>query len=174
MTLLAVKGLGIGFGGIRAVDNVTFSTEPGKIFSIIGPNGAGKTTLFNLISGVYRTESGSVTLLGEEVTRLSPEALAARGMARTFQNLQVFFRMSALDNVMVGAHVHEKPGGFSHLLGLPSTARENRQTRDEAMVLLARLRLARLALNCTALCAGGAATGDGRSGGVARLRKEPR
>ena len=145
MTLLAVKGLGIGFGGIRAVDNVTFSTEPGKIFSIIGPNGAGKTTLFNLISGVYRTESGSVTLLGEEVTRLSPEALAARGMARTFQNLQVFFRMSALDNVMVGAHVHEKPGGFSHLLGLPSTARENRQTRDEAMVLLARLRLADVA-----------------------------
>lgn len=145
MSLLAVKGLGIGFGGIRAVDDVTFSTEPGKIFSIIGPNGAGKTTLFNLISGVYRTESGSVTLLGEEVTRLSPEALAARGMARTFQNLQVFFRMSALDNVMVGAHVHEKPRGFSHLLGLPATARENRRTRDEAMALLTRLRLADVA-----------------------------
>lgn len=145
MSLLDVKGLGIGFGGIRAVDDVTFSTEPGKIFSIIGPNGAGKTTLFNLISGVYRTESGSVRLLGEEVTRLSPEALAARGMARTFQNLQVFFRMSALDNVMVGAHVHEKPRGFSHLLGLPATARENRRTRDEAMALLTRLRLADVA-----------------------------
>ncbi|KAF0229389.1 MAG: branched-chain amino acid transport system ATP-binding [Beijerinckiaceae bacterium] len=142
ISLLSVSNIGISFGGIHAVDGVTFETSAGQIFSIIGPNGAGKTTLFNLISGVYRAESGIVMLGGEDVSTLPPEALAARGLARTFQNLQIFFRMSALENVMVGAHVHEKRRALSHLFGLPSTARENRGTRDAAMALLERLHLA--------------------------------
>ncbi len=145
MSLITVTDIGISFGGIRAVDHVSFSAEAGKIFSIIGPNGAGKTTLFNLISGVYRTETGSVTLCGEDVTGFTPEALAVRGLARTFQNLQVFFRMSALENVMVGRHVHEKKRALAHLFGLPATARENRETREIAFALLERLRLAEVA-----------------------------
>lgn len=145
MSLLRVTNLGIAFGGIRAVDGVSFETDAGRIFSIIGPNGAGKTTLFNLISGVYRTETGTVSLGDEDVTGATPESLAARGLARTFQNLQVFFRMSALENVMVGAHIHEKRRALAHLFGLPSTASENRRTRDEAMLLLERLHLADIA-----------------------------
>lgn len=145
MSLLSVSNLGISFGGIRAVDGVSLATMPGQIFSIIGPNGAGKTTLFNLISGIYRAQGGTVMLAGEDVTGLPPEKLAARGLARTFQNLQIFFRMSVLENVMVGAHVHEQKRALSHLFGLPATARENRRSRDEAMALLERLHLANAA-----------------------------
>ncbi|MDT9702596.1 ATP-binding cassette domain-containing protein, partial [Streptomyces sp. P17] len=86
--------LGISFGGLRAVNDVSFSLKPGEIVSVIGPNGAGKTTLFNMISGVYLPDSGRVTLNGEDVTGTSPDLLAARGMSRTFQNLQIFQSMT--------------------------------------------------------------------------------
>ena len=140
--LLQVTGLSIAFGGIKAVDGVSLSLYPGMIYSIIGPNGAGKTTLFNLISGIYRPSSGTVMLDGADVTALPPEVLAARGLSRSFQNLQIFFRMSAIENVMVGRHRHEKRGIFAHLFALPSVARQNKESRAIAMTLLERVGLA--------------------------------
>ena len=96
MSLLSVAGLGIGFGGIRAVDDVSFEVAEGQIVSIIGPNGAGKTTLFNIISGLYVPDAGKVTLADGDVTGMRPDRLAARGLSRTFQNLQIFSQMTVL------------------------------------------------------------------------------
>jgi len=141
MNLLDVDGIGISFGGIRAVDDVSFRVSPGQIFSIIGPNGAGKTTLFNLISGIYRTDSGSIRIGGDLVTGLSPSALARRGLSRTFQNLQIFNRMTVVENVMAGRHLREKRGLMSHLLQLPSAGAQERVTREAAMSYLARVHL---------------------------------
>ena len=143
--LLEVSEIGIAFGGVRAVDNVSFSARAGEVFSIIGPNGAGKTTLFNLVSGIYRPKSGSVRLAGEPVTALEPNRLAERGLSRTFQNLQVFFRMTARENVMVGRHLREQRGLLAHLFALPSTGRQNRESAAVADALLERVGLAALA-----------------------------
>jgi branched-chain amino acid transport system ATP-binding protein len=145
MSVLSAAGLGISFGGLRAVDNVSFDVAPGEIFSIIGPNGAGKTTLFNLISGVYRASGGQVKLAGADVTGLPPEQLARRGLSRTFQNLQIFFRMTAVENVMLGRHIHESRSVWKHLLAGPGTAKAERETRETAMALLARVGLAAIA-----------------------------
>ena len=146
MTILDVDDLGISFGGLRAVDGVSFSVAPGEVFSIIGPNGAGKTTLFNLVTGIYRVgRRGRVRLAGEEVTGLATHLLVRRGMARTFQNLQIFFRMSAIENVMVGRHLSERTSLFADLVGLPSVARQNRRTRERAMELLEQIGLAQYA-----------------------------
>ena len=133
MSVLAVEDLGIAFGGVKAVDGVAFAVSGGEVLSIIGPNGAGKTTLFNLVSGVYRASRGRVALLGDDVTGATPEALAARGLSRTFQNLQIFARMSAVENVMVGRHLREHTGILADLLGLPSVTRQNRATRAAAI-----------------------------------------
>lgn len=143
--LLRIENLSISFGGIRAVDGVSLSLERGMILSIIGPNGAGKTTLFNLISGLYTASSGAVYLGSENVTGLAPEALAKRGMSRSFQNLQIFFRMSALENVMVGRHLHEKHGLAAHLLALPSVSAQNRESQKVALECLDRVGLADIA-----------------------------
>jgi branched-chain amino acid transport system ATP-binding protein len=142
MTLLATEHLSIAFGGVRALDDVSLEVAAGVVFSIIGPNGAGKTTLFNLISGLYAPNAGSVRLAGEDVTGLVPEALARHGLSRTFQNLQIFFRMTALDNVMVGRHRHETTGICADLFHLPAVARQNRATRAAAMDALERVGLA--------------------------------
>jgi len=133
VSVLAVEDLGIAFGGVKAVDGVAFAVSGGEVLSIIGPNGAGKTTLFNLVSGVYRASRGRVALLGDDVTGATPEALAARGLSRTFQNLQIFARMSAVENVMVGRHLREHTGILADLFGLPSVTRQNRATRAAAM-----------------------------------------
>ena len=105
--LLSVEGLGISFGGLRAVHDVSFAVKPGEILSVIGPNGAGKTTLFNMISGVYRPGAGRVMLNGEDVTAMRPDLLARRGMSRTFQNLQIFQNMTVLENAIAGFHLTE-------------------------------------------------------------------
>ncbi|MAB01084.1 MAG: high-affinity branched-chain amino acid ABC transporter ATP-binding protein LivG [Stappia sp.] len=138
---LTVEDIGISFGGVKAVDGVSFTARTGEVLSIIGPNGAGKTTLFNLVSGVYQPKAGKVTLGDEAVTGLSPDRLATRGLSRTFQNLQVFFRMTARENVMVGRHLKERRGLLSHLLALPSTGRQNRESAEVADRLLARVGL---------------------------------
>lgn len=143
--LLEVKGMSIAFGGLKAVDDVSLSAHAGTIHSVIGPNGAGKTTLFNLIAGQYQPTAGRVTLGGHDITGLPPEKLALRGLSRSFQNLQIFFRMSAIENVMVGRHRHEKTGMLSHLLALPSAARENAGSRAEALRLLGVVGLADIA-----------------------------
>lgn len=146
MTILEADDLGISFGGLRAVDGVSFRVAAGEVFSIIGPNGAGKTTLFNLATGIYRTgRGGRIRLAGNDVTALAPHLLVRRGMARTFQNLQIFFRMTALENVMVGQHLSEKTSLLADLLGLPAVARENRRTSDRALLLMERLGLVQYA-----------------------------
>ena len=118
MSLLDVQGLGISFGGLKAVDDVNFKVAPGEIVSVIGPNGAGKTTLFNMISGVYQPGRGSVTLNGTEVTGIAPNRLAEMGLSRTFQNLQIFQEMTVLDNVLAGYHLSERGSVWADLLSL--------------------------------------------------------
>ena len=145
MSLLSVEGLGIAFGGLKAVDNVSFSVNPGEIVSVIGPNGAGKTTLFNMISGVYMPKSGKVKLSGEEVTGFSPHLLARRGMSRTFQNLQIFQNMTVLENAIAGFHLREKGSVFADLLGLPASRRRSREAQAGVRELLARVGLANAA-----------------------------
>jgi branched-chain amino acid transport system ATP-binding protein len=142
MTILQVDDLGITFGGLRAVDGVSFAVSLGEVFSIIGPNGAGKTTLFNLVTGIYRAGQGTIRLAGEDVTHVAPHLLVRRGMARTFQNLQIFFRMTAIENVMVGNHLAERTSLLADLLALPSVVRQNRRTRTRALELLERVGLA--------------------------------
>jgi len=141
VSLLVAEHLSIAFGGVRAVDAVSFSVEPGTIFSIIGPNGAGKTTVFNLISGLYQPHLGVVRLAGEDVTGFRPDRLARRGLSRTFQNLQIFQQMTALENVMVGHHRHERANVLADLLRLPSVRRQNERTREAALAALARVQL---------------------------------
>ena len=134
--VLAVENVGVSFGGVRALSDVTLDVGGGEIFAVIGPNGAGKTTLFNVISGLYRPRQGRVTLDGRDITGLPPHLLARLGLSRTFQNLQIFFRMSAVENVMVGRHMHEKSNALAHLLALPSVRKQNRQSRDIALDFL--------------------------------------
>jgi branched-chain amino acid transport system ATP-binding protein len=136
MTILAASDIGISFGGIKAIDGVSFNVRPGRILSIIGPNGAGKTTLFNIVSGVYECDQGRVELSGENVTGLTPDKLAARGLSRTFQNLQIFQRMTAAENVMVGRHLRERCNLLADMFRLPSVTRQNSETRGAALALL--------------------------------------
>ena len=165
MRILEVERLSIAFGGVRAVSDVSLSVSSGLVFSIIGPNGAGKTTLLNLISGVYPPQDGLVRLGGEDVTGLAPHLLARRGLSRTFQNLQLFLRMTVLENVMVGRHRHESTGIPSDLLHLPLVSRQNRQTREAARSGLARVGLAANAEHP----AGSLAFGDLRRLEIARV-----
>ena len=142
MNVLSAQNLSVAFGGVRAVDGVSFDVESGIVFSIIGPNGAGKTTLFNVISGVCPANDGRVRFQGEDVTALAPEQLARRGLSRTFQNLQIFSHMTVIENVMVGRHRHETTGIIADLLHLPVVARQNRCSREAAAEALARVGLA--------------------------------
>jgi branched-chain amino acid transport system ATP-binding protein len=145
MTALSAERLSISFGGVHALDGVSFDVARGIVFSIIGPNGAGKTTLFNLISGLRPPDDGSVRLCGEDVTGLDPPRLARRGLSRTFQNLQIFSHLTAIENVMVGRHRHERSGIVADLLHLPAVGRQNRRTREASAAALARVGLQHLA-----------------------------
>ncbi|MFN4156622.1 MAG: ABC transporter ATP-binding protein [Paracoccaceae bacterium] len=145
MMLLSIEGLGISFGGLKAVNNVSFGVKPGEIVSVIGPNGAGKTTLFNMISGVYRPGSGKVMLNGEDVTAISPHLLARRGMCRTFQNLQVFQSMTVLENTIAGYHLQESGSVLADILNLPASRRRARVAEAGARALLKRVGLERAA-----------------------------
>ncbi|EKE43096.1 high-affinity branched-chain amino acid transport, ATP-binding protein [Oceaniovalibus guishaninsula JLT2003] len=141
MSLLVVDGLGITFGGLKAVDDVSFAVAPGEIVSVIGPNGAGKTTLFNMISGIYRPGRGRVSLNGTDVTETPPHKLAEMGLSRTFQNLQIFQDMTVLDNVLAGYHLTERGSIWADLLALGSMRRRADKAREGARGLLARVRL---------------------------------
>lgn len=145
MSLLQIEGLGIDFGGLRAVNDVGFALKPGEIVSVIGPNGAGKTTLFNMISGVYAPARGRVVLDGEDVTRMPPHLLARRGLSRTFQNLQIFQSMSVLENTVAGHHLHERGSVFADLFSLPAARRRSKTSEESARVLLDRVGLGRAA-----------------------------
>ena len=134
--LLEVRDLSIHFGGVKAVQHVSFGVDAGLVYSVIGPNGAGKTTLFNLITGIYTPTAGEIRLAGEAIHGRAPDELARRGVARTFQNLQVCMNMSALENVMVGAHLRLDRNLVKAALRLPSLARRDRALRDEAAELM--------------------------------------
>ncbi|MBM4324888.1 MAG: ATP-binding cassette domain-containing protein, partial [Deltaproteobacteria bacterium] len=108
--ILKIENLTISFGGIKALNNVSFGVEKGAIYSIIGPNGAGKTTIFNCISGVYEPDSGKIFFKGEEITYLKPFQIAKKGIARTFQNIELFSHMTTMDNLMLGRHLHMRTG----------------------------------------------------------------
>lgn len=143
--LLSVEGLGIAFGGIRAVHDVSFKVREGEIVSVIGPNGAGKTTLFNMISGAYQPGTGRVMLDGADVTGMAPHLLARRGLSRTFQNLQIFPSMSVLDNAVTGYHLQERGPVLADLLALPGARRRARAAEAGARAQLARVGLDRAA-----------------------------
>lgn len=131
--ILEAKNLSKEFGGVIAVHNVSFAVTRGEIFAIIGPNGAGKTTLFNLISGVYTPTNGELRFDGRLLSHTRPHQRAARGLARTFQNLQLFTNMTALENVMVGCHTKSSAGLFEGALRLPRARREEKAIRTRAM-----------------------------------------
>ena len=136
MSMLEVKDLSIHFGGVKAVQNVTFSIDSGIVYSVIGPNGAGKTTLFNLITGVYKPTTGEIRLDGESIGGKSPNELATRGVARTFQNLQICMNMNAVENVMVGAHLRLDRNLIKAALRFPALKRRDRELREEAGELM--------------------------------------
>jgi branched-chain amino acid transport system ATP-binding protein len=124
------------FGGLVAVNDVNFTVPRQKVISLIGPNGAGKTTFFNMLTGVYKPTSGSVVLLGEDVTGKPPHAITERGIGRTFQNIRLFQNMTALENVMVGRHARMKAGILNSVIRTPFVRREERAARERARELL--------------------------------------
>ena len=139
--LLSVSDLGKAFGGLQAVAGLSFEVPAGCVYSVIGPNGAGKTTLLNLLTGIYRPDRGRIRLAGQDLTGQPTHRFAAAGLARTFQNLQVFFNMSALDNVMTGRHLRERCALLPALLHLPSLARAEARCRAQAIELMQRVGL---------------------------------
>jgi branched-chain amino acid transport system ATP-binding protein len=124
------------FGGLIAVNDVTFTVPRGKVTSLIGPNGAGKTTFFNMLTGVYKPTSGTITFLGEDVTGKPPHAITQRGIGRTFQNIRLFQNMTSLENVLVGMHTRLHANLFSSILRTPGVKREEREAREKARELL--------------------------------------
>jgi branched-chain amino acid transport system ATP-binding protein len=123
MSLFAADNLSVSFGGIRAVDGVSFDVEKGEVFAIIGPNGAGKTTIFNLVSRIYNPTGGRLMFDGADITAVPPHKIAALGIARTFQNIELFEHATLLQNLLLARHAHKKSGFFSELLFLPSVRR---------------------------------------------------
>jgi branched-chain amino acid transport system ATP-binding protein len=121
--LLSVKNVSVRFGGVLAVNQVSFDVQPGEVFTLIGPNGAGKTTVFNLISRIYTPTSGSIHYQGAELTRQAPHAVAAMGIARTFQNIELFEHASVLQNLLIGRHTHRRSGFLDDLLFTPKARR---------------------------------------------------
>ena len=136
MSQLVVKNLSKQFGGVKAVQDVSFAIKSGTVHSVIGPNGAGKTTLFNLITGIYTPTQGEISFEGSAVAGEPPYELARLGMSRTFQNLQVCMNMTAIENVMVGAHLRLAQGLLASVLHLPGLRRADRACRDEAAELM--------------------------------------
>ncbi len=124
------------FGGVVAVDNVSFELQRGELFGLIGPNGAGKTTLFNIITGLTAPTAGQINFRGQDITRFPPHRIATLGIARTFQNIRLWSNLSALQNVMIARHTHTRVGVVSGVLGLPGAAAEERKTRERALEIL--------------------------------------
>ena len=139
--LLELKQISKNFGGLQVLQGVDFNVREGEIFGLIGPNGAGKTTVFNLITGLLRPSSGSISFNGEDIGNVAPHKITERGIARTFQNIRVFKEMSLLENVVVGMHDHLDYGVAGMLLNLGSFRRIEHQARERALELLSWVRL---------------------------------
>ena len=136
MALLEIQNLNRRFGGLQAVNNVSFTVEQGMIKAVIGPNGAGKTTLFNLIAGNLPANSGTIHFNSKRINGLKPYQVAQGGLSRTYQNIKLFHGMTALENVMVGRHIRSRAGFMAGMLNLPWTWPEERKIREKAMEYL--------------------------------------
>ena len=136
MALLEVKNLCISFGGLKAVDDFSVSIEKGQLYGLIGPNGAGKTTVFNLLTGVYKPDKGSIVLDGKNITGRKTTEINQDGIARTFQNIRLFKELSVLDNVKAGLHNHYKYSTVTGIFRLPRYYQVEKQMDEEAMKLL--------------------------------------
>lgn len=136
MALLEVKNLSISFGGLKAVDNFHVEIEKGQLYGLIGPNGAGKTTIFNLLTGVYKPNAGSIVLDDTNITGKSTIEINQAGIARTFQNIRLFKDMSVLDNVKAGLHNHHKYSTVEGIFRLPRYYKIEKEMDEEAMSLL--------------------------------------
>ncbi|HZP26669.1 MAG TPA: ABC transporter ATP-binding protein [Dehalococcoidia bacterium] len=136
MPILSVRDVTLRFGGIVALENVSFDVEEGQICGLIGPNGAGKTTLFNCITRLYEPDEGEIVFNNRELLKLSTHRIVEQGVSRTFQNLALFRSMSVLQNVMVGTHCHSKANFLTSLIPLPNVIMEERRVKEKAMSVL--------------------------------------
>ena len=139
MSFFSANDLAMRFGGIRAVEGVSFDVEKGEVFSIIGPNGAGKTTIFNMISRIYTPSAGTLSFNGQDITRLPPHHIARLGIARTFQNIELFTNATLLQNLLIGRHCHSSVALLSQLAFLPNVRRaevEHRKRAEEVIEFL--------------------------------------
>lgn len=136
MALLEVKDLNIAFGGLKAVDRFNITIEKGELYGLIGPNGAGKTTIFNLLTGVYKPDSGNISLDGKEITGKRTIDINQAGVARTFQNIRLFKNLSVLDNVKVGLHNHYKYSTIEGIFRMPRYYKVEKEMNKRAMELL--------------------------------------
>lgn len=130
MSLLAAQDLSVHFGGVKAVQEVSFAVNEGEVFSIVGPNGAGKTTIFNLISRIYDATQGEVHFNGNDITRIPTHHIAELGIARTFQNTELFEQETVLNNLLIGCHIHRRSNLLTELLFLPSVRQQELVFRD--------------------------------------------
>lgn len=137
MAMLEIKKLGKAFGGLQAIQDLSFDIEEGEIVSVIGPNGAGKTTLFNLITGVYQPSQGDILFQGDSITGKRPNDIVELGIARTFQNLRLFMNLSVLDNVLIPQHHKLKSNWLSAVVRTPAYRRKEREMHEIAMEKLA-------------------------------------
>ncbi|MFZ1827902.1 MAG: ABC transporter ATP-binding protein [Candidatus Competibacteraceae bacterium] len=171
MSLLALHHLTKSFGGLIAVKDVSFTVEKGAVVGLIGPNGAGKTTVFNLITGQYRSDQGEITFNGARLNGLRTHRIITLGIARTFQNIRLFQKLTALENVLAGRHYRMQSGILAALLRLPAQRREEQHARDRALQELEFVGLGQQAL----IMARNLAYGDQRRLEIARaLATEPR
>lgn len=136
MSMLSVKNLGISFGGLRAVADFNIEIEKGELYGLIGPNGAGKTTIFNLLTGVYKPDTGRILLDGADITEFTTIGINKAGIARTFQNIRLFKALSVLDNVKVGLHNNYKYSTAAGILRLPSYFRTEKRMNEQAHDIL--------------------------------------
>ncbi|MFA9423407.1 MAG: ABC transporter ATP-binding protein [Sedimentibacter sp.] len=141
MSVLRVDNVVMQFGGVVAVNNLNIEVEKGRIEALIGPNGAGKTTAFNVITGVYQPTKGNVYFNEEKITGLSPDKIAKRGIARTFQNIRLFKNLTVLDNILIANHLHIKSNFLSSTLRLPWSRVEEKQMLEKSEMLLSKLGL---------------------------------
>jgi branched-chain amino acid transport system ATP-binding protein len=131
VSFFRIDGLTKKFGGLTAVDNVSFEVKQGEVYTIIGPNGAGKTTIFNMVSLIYPPTQGTITFQDEDLTGMAPDRVAAKGIGRTFQNIELFEHATVLQNMLIGCHAHAKTNVFAELLFLPSVKRRELEHRAQ-------------------------------------------
>ena len=141
MSLLSIRGIGKHFGGLQVLEDVNIEVPGGAIFALIGPNGAGKTTVFNLVTGLIKPSSGSISFEGRDLAGVPPHQITRLGIARTFQNIRIFPDMTLLENVLVGRHHLLNYGGLALLFATPAFREAERRSRDRALELLSWVKL---------------------------------